>query len=58
MSVRFHPKHASEVHEQESGENAAQLLEQTLIREKCLYSGVVPLVQAGDNGQTCIKNTF
>lgn len=32
---------SSEVHEQESGENAAQLLEQTQIREKCLHSGVV-----------------
>lgn len=30
-----------EVYEQESGENAAKLLEQTLIREKCLHSGVV-----------------
>lgn len=44
-----------EVHEQESGENAAMLLEQTLIREKCLHSGVV---LHSDNGAPMKSQTM
>jgi transposase InsO family protein len=44
-----------EVHEQESGEHAAKLLEQTLIREKCLHSGVV---LHSDNGAPMKSQTM
>jgi len=44
-----------EVFEQESGENAAKLLEQTLIREKCLHSGVV---LHSDNGAPMKSQTM
>lgn len=44
-----------EVYEQESGENAAKLLEQTLIREKCLHSGVV---LHSDNGAPMKSQTM
>jgi transposase InsO family protein len=44
-----------EVHEQESGEYAAQLLEQTLLREKCLHSGVV---LHSDNGAPMKSQTM
>ena len=44
-----------EVFEQESGENAAKLLEQTLVREKCLHSGVV---LHSDNGAPMKSQTM
>lgn len=44
-----------EVYEQESGENAAQLLEQTLLREQCLHSGVV---LHSDNGAPMKSQTM
>lgn len=44
-----------EVFEQESGENAAKLLEQTLLREKCLHSGVV---LHSDNGAPMKSQTM
>ncbi len=45
----------SEVFEQESGEHAARLLEQTLLREKCLRSG---LVLHSDNGAPMKSQTM
>jgi putative transposase len=44
-----------EVYEEESGENAAKLLEQTLLREKCLHSGVV---LHSDNGAPMKSQTM
>lgn len=44
-----------EVYEQESGENAAKLLEQTLLREKCLHSSVV---LHSDNGAPMKSQTM
>ena len=44
-----------EVYEQESGENAAELLEQTLLREGCLHSGVV---LHSDNGAPMKSQTM
>ena len=44
-----------EVYEEESGEHAAKLLEQTLLREKCLHSGVV---LHSDNGAPMKSQTL
>ena len=44
-----------EVYEAESGEHAAKLLEQTLLREKCLHSGVV---LHSDNGAPMKSQTM
>ncbi|WP_046007491.1 DDE-type integrase/transposase/recombinase, partial [Pseudoalteromonas rubra] len=44
-----------EVHEQESGEHAAKLLEQTLVRENALHSGVV---LHSDNGAPMKSQTM
>ncbi|TMP27009.1 hypothetical protein CWB98_24010, partial [Pseudoalteromonas rubra] len=44
-----------EVHEQESGEHAANLLEQTLVRENALHSGVV---LHSDNGAPMKSQTM
>ena len=45
-----------EVHEQESGELAAELLQRTLLRENCLHTG---LVLHSDNGSLLTaKNNY
>ena len=44
-----------EVYEEESGDHAAKLLEQTLLREKCLHSGVV---LHSDNGAPMKSQTL
>ena len=45
----------NEVYVEESGDNAAKLLEQTLLREKCLHSGVV---LHSDNGAPMKSQTI